>query len=161
VLAAARVVLSSTIPLGLVVALGLAELLFARIVDVCGRVFQAFQQLQWTSAIQLLLSGWRLLSIAGVYAVLRTPTPLAWSLGYLASTVAAAACAILLVHIKHGRPRLVVDRARMELGEGAYFSVSLSAQSIYNDIDKTILSRLSTLATAGVYGAAYRIIDVS
>jgi O-antigen/teichoic acid export membrane protein len=49
----------------------------------------------------------------------------------------------------------------MELREGTYFSISLSAQSVYNDIDKTMLSRLSTLATAGVYGAAYRIVDVS
>jgi O-antigen/teichoic acid export membrane protein len=55
----------------------------------------------------------------------------------------------------------VFDRARMELREGVYFSISLSAQSVYNDIDKTMLSRLSTLAAAGVYGAAYRIIEVS
>jgi O-antigen/teichoic acid export membrane protein len=161
VLAAAWAFLPSTIPLGLVLALGVAELVFARTVEVCAKVFQAFQQLKWTSAIQLILSGWRLLSIAALYAIVREPTPLAWSLGYLASTIAATAVAVLLVHVLHGRPRPIVDRARMELGEGAYFSISLSAQSIYNDIDKAMLSRLSTLATAGVYGAAYRIIDVS
>ena len=161
VLGAAHVVLPSAIPLGLVLALGLAELLLARTVELCAQVFQAFQQLKWTAVIHLSLSGWRLLSIAGLYAVLREPTPLQWSLGYLAATVAAAATAMLLVRVQHGRPRFVVDRARMELREGAYFSISLSAQSIYNDIDKTMLSRLSTLAIAGVYGAAYRIIDVS
>ena len=161
VLAAARVFLPSVIPLELVLALGLAELLFARTVEVCAKVFQAFQELKWTSAIQLMLSGCRLLSIAALYAILRSPTPLQWSLGYLAATVVATAVAVLLVLVRYGRPRLLVDRARMELREGAYFSVSLSAQSIYNDIDKTMLSRLSTLATAGVYGAAYRIIDVA
>ena len=42
-----------------------------------------------------------------------------------------------------------------------FFSVSSSAQSIYNDIDKTMLGRLSTMADTGIYGAAYRFIDVS
>ena len=161
ILGAAHVLLPSSIPLALVLALGVAELLFARTVDLCAQVFQAFQQLKWTSAIQLSLSSWRLLSIAVLYAILHTPTPLQWSLGYLAATAAATATSGLLVHLRHGRPRLVIDRARMELREGAYFSIGLSAQSIYNDIDKTMLSRLSTLATAGIYGAAYRIIDVS
>ena len=45
--------------------------------------------------------------------------------------------------------------------EGAYFSITLSSQNIYNDIDKTMLARLATLEAAGIYGAAYRIIDVS
>jgi O-antigen/teichoic acid export membrane protein len=161
ILGAAQLVLPSSIPLALVLALGLAELLFARTVEICAQVFQAFQHLKWTSAIQLMLSAWRLGSIAVLYATLRSPTPLQWSLGYLAATVAATATAIVLVHVRYGWPRLVVDRARMELREGAYFSISLSAQSIYNDLDKTMLARLSTLAASGVYGAAYRIIDVS
>jgi len=161
ILGAAQVLLPSTIPLELVLALGLAELLFARTVEVCALVFQAFQHLKWTSAIQILLSGSRLLSIAVLYAILRTPTPLQWSLGYLAATVATTVVAVLLVRARYGRSRVVVDRARMELREGAYFSISLSAQSIYNDLDKTMLSRLSTLAASGVYGAAYRIVDVS
>jgi O-antigen/teichoic acid export membrane protein len=161
ILGAAQLVLPSSIPLALVLALGLAELLFARTVEICAQVFQAFQHLKWTSAIQLMLSGCRLVSIAVLYATLGSPTPLQWSLGYLAATVAATATAIAIVHVRYGWPRLVVDRARMELREGVYFSISLSAQSIYNDLDKTMLARLSTLAASGVYGAAYRIIDVS
>jgi O-antigen/teichoic acid export membrane protein len=161
VLSAAHVLLPSSIPLALVLALGLAELVFARTAEVCSQVFQAFQDLKWTSAIQLLLSGCRLLSIAVLYVTLRSPTPLQWSLGYLAATAVAAATAILLVEVRYGRPRFVVECARMELREGAYFSIAQSAQSIYNDLDKTMLSRLSTLAISGVYGAAYRIIDVS
>jgi O-antigen/teichoic acid export membrane protein len=45
--------------------------------------------------------------------------------------------------------------------EGFYFSAGLSAQTIYNDIDKTMLARLGTLEAAGIYGAAYRLIDVT
>ena len=37
----------------------------------------------------------------------------------------------------------------------------MSAQTVYNDIDKTMLARFSTLDATGIYAAAYRIIDVS
>jgi O-antigen/teichoic acid export membrane protein len=36
-----------------------------------------------------------------------------------------------------------------------------SATTVYNDIDKIMLSKLSDLASTGVYAAAYRVIDVS
>jgi O-antigen/teichoic acid export membrane protein len=42
-----------------------------------------------------------------------------------------------------------------------YFSAGQSAQTIYNDIDKTMLARLGSLNATGIYGAAYRLIDVS
>ena len=53
--------------------------------------------------------------------------------------------------------KALVEDAR----EGCFFSMSTSAQTIYNDIDKTMLAHLSSLSATGVYGAAYRIIDTS
>ena len=58
-------------------------------------------------------------------------------------------------------PKLALYRIRGELREGFYFATSLSAQTIYNDIDKTMLARLSTLGATGIYAAAYRLIDVA
>jgi O-antigen/teichoic acid export membrane protein len=46
-----------------------------------------------------------------------------------------------------------------EFKEGFYFSVSTSTQSVYNDIDKTILSMVNSTSVAGVYSAAYKIIN--
>jgi O-antigen/teichoic acid export membrane protein len=60
-----------------------------------------------------------------------------------------------------GGPRLSLPVIRGEFIEGLYFSGSLSAQSIYNDIDKTMLARMATLDAVGIYAAAYRIIDVA
>jgi O-antigen/teichoic acid export membrane protein len=160
-LAASPLVLPAAIPALLVLALGLSELVLARIAELCGQVFQAFQQLAWTAAIQFLLSVCRLISIAVLLAIDSSPTPLQWGAGYLAATFAAAAAAFATVHVLHGRPRLVVDRTRLELAEGALFSVSLAARTVYNDIDKTMLSRLSSLSASGVYGAAYRVVDLA
>jgi O-antigen/teichoic acid export membrane protein len=42
-----------------------------------------------------------------------------------------------------------------------FFSIAGSAATVYNDIDKIMLSRLADLTATGVYAAAYRVIDVS
>jgi len=68
---------------------------------------------------------------------------------------------VLLVSKKLGAPQLTWRRSMRELREGFYFSAGLSSQTIYNDIDKAMLARMGTLDATGIYGAAYRIIDVS
>jgi O-antigen/teichoic acid export membrane protein len=60
-----------------------------------------------------------------------------------------------------GRPEFHLRHLTSELREGAYFSVSISAQSSTNDIDKAMLARLATLEATGVYAAAYRLVDVA
>jgi O-antigen/teichoic acid export membrane protein len=66
-----------------------------------------------------------------------------------------------MVSAKLGSPAMSFARSLAEIREGFYFAVGLSAQTIYNDLDKTMLARLSTLSATGIYGAAYRLIDVS
>ena len=72
-----------------------------------------------------------------------------------------AVAAIVLVVTMLGSPKFKLWRSIAEIREGFYFSAGLSAQTIYNDIDKTMLARLGTLEAAGIYGAAYRLIDVT
>jgi O-antigen/teichoic acid export membrane protein len=79
----------------------------------------------------------------------------------LVSTALVALVALILVFVKLGTPVLHFSRRAEEFREGIYFSVTQSAQTIYNDIDKAMLARLSTLEATGIYGAAYRLIDVS
>ncbi len=60
-----------------------------------------------------------------------------------------------------GRRALICRRCGKTLRKGVFFSIGNSATTVYNDIDKIMLSKLSDLAATGVYAAAYRLIDVS
>ena len=161
VLAGAHLALPPETSLSLVLVVGAAELLFARFLDVCSAAFQAQRRLARTSMLQLSLSVCRLAGIALICLTARTPTPLVWGGCYLAATVLAAAFGGALVLRELDAPKLDLYRLRAELGEGALFAVSLSAQSLYNDLDKTMLARLSGFGSAGIYGAAYRMLDVA
>jgi O-antigen/teichoic acid export membrane protein len=58
-------------------------------------------------------------------------------------------------------PKFVLSKVKEDLKLGFSFAIGISAQTIYNDIDKSMLAKLSTLESAGIYGAAYHILNVS
>jgi O-antigen/teichoic acid export membrane protein len=47
------------------------------------------------------------------------------------------------------------------LREGFHFATSTATQTVYNDIDKLMLSRLSTVEAAAIYAVAYRFIEAA
>ena len=157
----ARVVLPPVIPLGLILAVGAADLIFVRLVDISALAYQGVQRLHRTAQLQLLVNPLRMMA-AGVL-LLTTPEPTAghWGVFYFASAAVAGCLAITIVIRELGLPQFGLEHLRSEMREGAYFSIGLSAQTIYVDIDKTMLARLATLDATGVYAAAYRVVDVT
>jgi O-antigen/teichoic acid export membrane protein len=149
------------VPLQLLIGLSLAELFFGRLLDTAGQAFQAFEQLQITSYLNMLLSGARFTAVLLFLAVSRSHTPQGWAGWYLLSSLVPALVGLYLVYRYLGRPRVKVNLVRGNLLEGFYFALSIAAADIYNDIDKTMLARMSTFTATGIYAAAYRIIGIA
>jgi O-antigen/teichoic acid export membrane protein len=161
VLLLSRFTLPATIPFLLVLLVSGSDLLGLSMITLTGQAFQAFDRLNWTATINVLVSASRLSAALLLVGISRHPSPLQWGYVYFFSTAVVAVLAIGLVTVKLGRPHFGWKRGPGESREGFYFSVGLSAQTIYNDLDKTMLARLGTLEATGIYGAAYRLIDVS
>lgn len=151
----------SKIPTKLVMMVAASDLFCASIATICAHAFIAFERMKWTASINVMLSALRLAAAVVLATAHRNPTALEWGEFYLSSTTIVALVAFILVLTKLGAPAFAFARPATEIREGFYFSVAQSAQTIYNDIDKTMLARLSTLEATGIYGAAYRLIDVS
>jgi O-antigen/teichoic acid export membrane protein len=161
VLSASHFALPASIPLLLVLLVACADLVGLNIITVSGQAFQAFERLNWTATINALISAGRLAGALILIAIHPHPSALEWGYIYFGATAGVATTASLLVWKKLGAPQFRWPHTAAEMREGFYFSSSLSAQTIYNDIDKTMLARLATLDATGIYGAAYRLIDVS
>jgi len=149
------------IPMELIVMVASCDLFCLSIVTICGQAFMAFERMKWTALINVLLSAFRLSAAVILATVKSNPTALEWGEFYLGSTAMVALVALILVLAKLGPPAFGFVRPAAEVREGFYFSVAQSAGTIYNDIDKAMLAQLSTLEATGIYGAAYRLIDVS
>ena len=160
-LAISHYALPSTIPTLLILLVGLSDIIGLNVIVISGQAFQAFEQLRWTAILNVLISSFRLLGALLLCSRYPSPTPLQWGYVYFASSAAVALISWCLVSMKLGRAVYSLPNSWREVRDGLYFSIGTSAQTIYNDIDKTMLAKLSTLQAAGIYGAAYRLVDVS
>lgn len=161
VAAANRLLLPRSVGLSTLMLVGASDLILSRVIDLAACTFQAVEALGKTAQIQVFPSFARLVGIIALKMIVPHPSAATWALAYLAATAASTIFSLGSVTIQLGRPRLALHRIRPELAEGFYFSVSLAAQSIYSDVDKTMLARIGSLDAAGIYAAACRIIDVS
>jgi O-antigen/teichoic acid export membrane protein len=114
-----------------------------------------------TSIQSVVISLLRLAAIVLLIAILHKVSLSQWVWAYLFTSMLATAYAVYKGGKFWGRPRVQLASLREDISEGIFFSISTSATSIYNDVDKIMLGRLSDFVSTGIYSAAYRIIDVS
>ncbi|WP_299486069.1 oligosaccharide flippase family protein [Acaryochloris sp. IP29b_bin.137] len=153
--------LPRNIPIALVFFAAIADFICLRLLEIAGHAFQAIHKLSKTAQLKILPGITRVMAAILMVNLFPEPDAVGWTFLYLIGTITAAAVAMLWVQIDIGSPKPAPERIRPELFEGFCYSTGLSAQTIYNNVDKTMLARLSTLSSAGVYAAAYRIIDVA
>ncbi len=145
----------------LIFLVAVSDLIFGSITNIAGRTFQAVDRLNISAQIGISVMFMKVLAAISLMSFFPEPNPLEWVCLYLASSIISALLAAILVHRDFGSPQLSLARIMPELKEGIYFSISNSAYTIYNDIDKTMLAKLSTFEATGIYAAAYRLIDVA
>ena len=139
----------------------LCDLVLMRIADLAGFGFAAAGDMKQLAIQNVVMSALRLAAIALLVWRYHTVTLQQWVMAYAITGAMGAIYALWTASQHWGVPAWDPSVVRQDIREGIFFSVSSSAQSIYNDIDKTMLGRLSTMADTGIYGAAYRFIDVS
>jgi O-antigen/teichoic acid export membrane protein len=161
VLLGSHFVLPREIPWLLVAFVGLSDMLLVNVVNLAAQAFQAFEQLDKTSRLSVVLIGARVAAALILIVIYRHPTAMLWSGCYFLGTAASALYGYIWVCRELGSPTLALWSLRRKVLEGLYFSVSQSSQSIYNNIDKTMLARMSTLDGTGIYTTAYRLIDLA
>ena len=142
----------------------LSDVLFGRIALLASKAFQGFNQFAFSAKLMSLTNFTRALVAGLLYLhVLHThvqSTAYTWTTIYWVSSLVVAVTGLILVSVKLGLPKWQSFTWK-DISEGFSFSLSSSSISIYNDIDKTYLVSLGQTAAAGVYSAAYRIIDVA
>ncbi|MFE4114874.1 oligosaccharide flippase family protein [Priestia sp. YIM B13448] len=161
VMVLSQFLLPSSLSLKLILLIAISDLFFAKVLDIGSQAFQAVQRLSYTAQLQILLSLFRMIGAVLLSVFNSRISVETWGYCYLFSTVISALIAVVCVCTVLGFPKLDYKRIKGEIKDGIYFSISFSAESIYSDIDKTMLSRLSSLEAAGIYATAYRIIDVA
>ncbi len=139
----------------------LADMVLLKVTELAAAGFSASDRMKETSVQSVVASLLRLAGIAGLIAIMHPVTLEHWVWVYLITTLLGTAYAVSRGSRLWGRPGVELPALLEDMAEGLYFCIAGSASTVYNDIDKVMLSKLADLASTGVYAAAYRVIDVS
>jgi O-antigen/teichoic acid export membrane protein len=139
----------------------ISDLVLVKVTDLAAFGFTALDRMTQTSIQSVVVSLLRLGGIATLIMVAHPVTLDRWAVVYLLTSLLGTAYAVAKGCQLWGRPATDLQALREDVTEGVFFSIAGSAATVYNDIDKIMLSRLADLAATGVYGAAYRVIDVT
>ena len=146
---------------GLLLLAAVTQLLFGKAIDLSGKAYQAVGQFKRMAQLLIVPNILRAIAAVVLFFGIPNPTVFHWfGLSFISLSIAGVA-ALLAVHFELGAPKFNWRIKRSELLDGGYFAIGLSAQTIYNDIDKIMLVRLSTLEAAGIYAASYRLLDMT
>jgi O-antigen/teichoic acid export membrane protein len=144
--------------------IALSDALLGKLVQLASRAFQGAGLLSQTARLTALTNITRAVSALGLFflAILAHvhADAMLWTRIYWVSSLLTAMTAFGLVTKQLGLPKFGALRPR-DFADGLSFSVSSSSISVYNDIDKTFLASMGQFGAAGIYSAAYRIIDVA
>lgn len=145
----------------LILLVGPGDCICRQLVVCVGQIFQAFEELRMTAAIALLTNSLRLCTVVLLTLFIHHATARQWALSSLVISILAGIVSSIIVTMRFGFPRFMPWLFLSRLGEGFSFSFAGSTQSVYNDIDKSMLSHYGMNVANGVYTMAYRIVDVA
>jgi O-antigen/teichoic acid export membrane protein len=146
----------------------IADLLCLNLQDASNKAMRAVGLVYKAAQLIVLSTLGKLLAILGIIAFLNdfnfsanaSVSVTTWSIFYFLSSLLVSLFALLTINRTVGKPKLMLTRLKSDIGQGIYFSLGMSANNINNNIDKTMLVSMSTLEATGVYGSAYRFINI-
>lgn len=126
-----------------------------------GKVYQAFQQMGLSAAMNTLTAFIRALVAVCLWLTLHHVTALQWAIAFMCASLLSSTIAIWNVTARFGWPQFTWKVFKEHAGEGFGYSFASSSGSLYNDLDKTMLSHYGMNVENGIYTAAYRVIDIA
>ena len=138
----------------------LADLFGLGILDLGCKALMAVRMVKKTAQLGILNTCSKLIAALSLATFFDRPDITSWAYLYCASSLVITVLTFLLITKLIGYPKPKLSELKSRIKEGVYFSISDSAQNINTNLDKTMLTSLSGATATGIYGSAYRFIDV-
>jgi O-antigen/teichoic acid export membrane protein len=126
-----------------------------------GQVFQTFEKLRGMATLSLLTNFLRFLAASTMLIALHQATARQWAIASMVASLVVALAAVIAVTAKYGRPKFQAKLFFSGAAEGVGYSFATSTTSVYNDLDKTMLSHYGMHFANGIYTMAYRVVDIA
>ena len=136
----------------------ISELVVTKLVDISQHAFLGLEKHAIASRFLLVQSLFRLGGALVLTIMFQAPTALQWACVHLAAGAVAAVLVVAYTRRQTGHLWLGIRRLCDDIRTGVFFSLGLSARSVYMDIDKAVLAHQVSLSVNGAYTAAFRLV---
>jgi O-antigen/teichoic acid export membrane protein len=140
--------------------IAISDCLFQGLSSCAGQVFQTFERMKFSAALNLLNNVSRCILAVGMFVILGRASALQWAIGTLAVSSLSACVAFAIVTRFFGLPSFSPSLLIRHSGEGFVYAISGSTTMVYNDIDKVVLSHFGMNRANGIYSMAYRVVNI-
>ena len=161
-----RLIFPAQVPLLTITCLLVADLLGLAILEAGNKAFRAAGLVNRAAQLVVINTGMKLLAVLCLITFFNqangnTSANLnAWSVLYCVSSLLVSLLVVLTINKMVSQPQLRLARIKSDIAQGIYFSLGMSASNINNNIDKTMLASMAGLGVTGIYGSAYRFINI-
>ena len=145
--------------------IGIADLIFWPLSNVCVSAYQGFERIGRVSRMIIVPVVMRLL-VAFIFLFLlineniQQSMLLTWTSLYLIAAIMAVGYTQWIVYKDLGKPLFSNHYWFSQIKESMPFALWASSDKLYIDADKVMLARMTSLDATGVYSAAYRLVDI-
>ena len=148
------------IPITTVGLIILADLICLGALDFCTKALMSVYLAKKTSQLIIFSTCGKLIAALSLAAFFENPSIETWAVLYTSSYVLVSILGILIVNRLVGSPKPKFSSLVATIKQGFFFSIGTSAHNINANLDKTMLASMAGLQATGIYGSAYRFIDV-
>jgi O-antigen/teichoic acid export membrane protein len=145
----------------LVVLSGIMSCLFSELTRNAAMVFQTFEKMKITASVNFASNLAKVCAAIWMLVQFHHATAFQWAVVSVVVSGLTAIASIVAVTVSYGWPTFSARLMFKGIPEGFGYSFAGSASSVYNDIDKTMLSHYGMNRANGIYALAYRVIDIA
>ena len=138
----------------------LADLIGLGVVDYSFKALMSVYLAKKTSQLIIFTTCGKLLAALSLATFFENPSIETWAILYAAAYLTISILAITIVSRLVGFPKPKWSSLIATIKQGFFFSIGTSAHNINANLDKTMLASMAGLQATGIYGSAYRFIDV-
>ena len=157
-------VLPPSIPVPVIILLGLSDVCLAPLSAGCSQAFQAWERMTEYSRLVVMPVVFRFVAAVLFLSMAfdESNRIYVWAVLYALAAFSSTIYSVIAVLRRLDVPVWPkMDCLGQMVRKGMPFAIGGSALRLYSDIDKTMLSRIVSLDITGVYSAAYRIMDMA
>jgi O-antigen/teichoic acid export membrane protein len=136
-----------------------SDIIFARLSNYAAASYQAVDRPWGTAWTSLGFTGTRVVAALVWITVAPDHSAASWAGYYLAGSVLAGLTSFWRVCRDLGYPVWKVEWR--EWRDGLHFSLQMASFAAFGNTDKPVIAALSSLSTAGLYAAGFRIVDAA